>query len=136
MLMRIQEQNRQQRTDQEIKKKGIVLRKASIRPMANFTQEQKQDHKILQLSKKIDDLTNLIQEQTKIIHDLRNEVKTSLGKPNVRLKKLKNNKRSSHDFSSEYSNSSSFRQKHLKRPTINEPSVLEQFSSPKVSFLP
>lgn len=75
MLMSIQDKNRKERNNNEIKKKVIVLRKASMRPNSNMSPEQRQEQKISQLTNKIDKLTSLIEEQSKAIKDLKSYIR-------------------------------------------------------------
>lgn len=51
MLMNIQDKNRKQRNDKEIKKKAIVLRKQSMRHNATLNNEQIQQQKMSVMSK-------------------------------------------------------------------------------------
>jgi len=103
---------------------------------ANLSDNAKQEQKYMLLTKKIDKLTRIVESQHEMIQSLRD----NLWKVGVKIPKVKNfddSDDSSHDFSSENSNSTNFKKrikngnqmKHL--PSTK--SVRSQFST--VRFL-
>jgi hypothetical protein len=98
-------------------RKSIILKKLSIRPSVATDSEQKKEHKYMLLSGKIDKLTRIVEDQHEIIIDLRNEIRLKLGISKVSPRKIHNEDDTSspdNDFSSENSNTSSFKAKYLK----------------------
>lgn len=127
--MDIQDKNRIERTEKENKKKDIYLRKASVRPGAVGNNDNK-DYKLIALSKQIDRLSKIIVEQSKMINELRNDFKASIGLPVVKMKTINYTARSSHDFSSEYSNPNSNRKaSHNRQDSLNHLGSLKHLNS-------
>lgn len=135
MFAMIQDNNKKMRANNEIKKKSIVLRKASLNPNAAALAdpEKKQEHKYMLLSSKIDKLTRIVEDQHEIIMELRNEIRKKIGmsKASTRnINQIPDN--TSHDFSSENSNTSMFKAKYLgNRKSMQSNKMLKKFSAPK-----
>lgn len=135
MFAMIQNNNKKTRADNEIRKKSIVLRKASLNPNAAALAdpEKKQEHKYNLLSSKIDKLTRIVEDQHEIIMELRNEIRKKIGmsKASTRnINQVVNN--TSHDFSSENSNTSMFKAKYLQNKNSNQSNrMVKKFSAPR-----
>jgi len=72
----------------EVKKKAIILRKASMNPMAaaKLNEKDKQEQKYYNLTVKIDKLTKIMESQHEIIQDLRNEIRERFGLEKINTK--------------------------------------------------
>lgn len=111
--MSIQDQNRKDRNEKATKKNHNLLRKTSLRNNPNAHSDPPKDQTVLQMAKHITYLTKIVEEQSKMIHELRNDFKESIGQPKVSMKNISPKNPSCNDFTSEYSNVSSFRSRTL-----------------------
>ena len=88
MFTNIQDTNKKVRNEMEVKKKAIILRKASMNPMAaaKLNEKDKQEQKYYNLTVKIDKLTKFMETQHEIIQDLRNEIRERFGLEKISTK--------------------------------------------------
>ena len=124
MLNIIQMNNKEARVNNENKRKSLAPES-----------EQKEEHKYMLLSGKIDKLTRIVEDQHEIIMDLRNEIRSKFGISKLSPRKIHNEDDSSspdNDFSSENSNTSSFKAKYLgHKKLLKASSLRKKFSDIK-----
>ncbi|CAI2368538.1 unnamed protein product [Moneuplotes crassus] len=132
MFNKIQDDNKKAREDKNKTKKAIVLRKASVNPMAaaKMADSERKDPKYSFLSSKIDKLTRIVEKQHEIIQDLRNDIREKFGLEKLKTEYANDVGKSSHDFSSEYSDDSTFNKKFIRNKSKNDnpERSLSQFS--------
>jgi len=85
LLVNIQEQTKNKRHANTEKKELILLKKVSMRGRQSVKPEQKVEQKMILLTAKVNNLTRIVEEQSKIIHEMRNDLKTSIGLPKVEM---------------------------------------------------
>ena len=80
-----------------------MLRKQSMRQTSTLKPEQRQEQKMISLTTKINTLMRIVDEQTKIIHEMRNDIKEKFGMEKVELNSEIMISESSSKFSAESS---------------------------------
>ena len=80
-----------------------MLRKQSMRQTSTLKPEQRQEQKMISLTAKINTLMRVVDEQTKIIHEMRNDIKEKFGMEKVALNSEIMISESSSKFSAESS---------------------------------
>jgi hypothetical protein len=124
MLNIIQMNNKETRVNNENKRKSVATES-----------EQKEEHKYVLLSDKIDKLTRIVEDQHEIIMDLRNEIRLKFGISKLSPRKIHNEDDTSspdNDFSSENSNTLSFKAKYLgHKKSLKASSLRKKFSDIK-----
>ncbi|CAI2363764.1 unnamed protein product [Moneuplotes crassus] len=116
ILQCIQSKNKENLKLQQNKKEEILLRKQSIRSNQTLKSDQKQEKKLTLLSSKINILMRIVDEQTKMMHEMRNDLKTHMGLEKVELDSAAKLSSSSSDFNSDSSMPSQLNISKLRRP--------------------
>ncbi|CAI2361123.1 unnamed protein product [Moneuplotes crassus] len=117
ILQMIQSNNKKTLKIKQNKKEEIMLRKQSIRTNQTLKSDQKQEKKLILLSSKINMLMRVVDEQTKMMHEMRNDLKAHIGLERVELDSVAVLSNTTSEFHSDSSMPSHAMASGLRKPS-------------------